>query len=39
MNSASKYLSAVFLAVTLITAVGCSSTERRRAPAGTPMTS
>jgi len=26
MNSASKYLSAAFLAVTLLTAVGCSST-------------
>jgi hyperosmotically inducible protein len=26
MNSASKYLSAVFLAATLVTAVGCSST-------------
>ena len=27
MNAASKYLSAVFLAVTLATAVGCSSTK------------
>ena len=26
MNAASKYLSAAFLAVTLLTAVGCSST-------------
>lgn len=29
MNAASKYLSAAFLAVTLITAAGCSSTSKQ----------
>jgi osmotically-inducible protein OsmY len=29
MNQISKYLSAVFLAVTLVTAVGCSSTSKQ----------